>query len=322
MQSLKLLRNPTAWGAAALVLATVVALVAAWLYVSPPGQRTVTFYTTDAASVRPGDQVRIAGIPVGKVKTLTLETDQVRVQARVDSYAFVGDQSQVDIRMLTVVGGYFVNITSLGDAPLGTKPIPVERVRMPYNLMQTLADSTKITEAVDTKPIRKAIDQFQGGLTGDNVQSLSAIIDAGNSVMSTIDKQRGQVSAILNFSDEYIQALNSYGDQLRQMVGKISVAEQTLSLYSEKFASTLATFGRLFDALSAVGQFYFNHRDDFLEKVRNWQEKARMWTENNGAIVRALRAVRNKIDRVLDAQNAAPDLLATDMCIPVPGSPC
>lgn len=322
MQSLKLLRNPTLWGAAALVLATVIALVAAWLYIAPPGQKTVTFYTTDAASVRTGDQVRIAGIRVGKVADLSLEPDRVRVRAKVDGYAFVGDQSQVDVRMLTVVGGYYVNITSLGDTPLGDNPIPAQRVKMPYNLMQTLTDSTKITQDVDPRPLKESIDQLQQGLTGDNVQSLSAIVDAGNAVMSTVEKQRGQVSAILNFSDEYIQSLNNFGDELRQLVRKVALAEQTLDLYSKEFGDTMLTFGHVFDAISPLGQFYLNHRYEFLEKVRNWQEKARMWAENNGAIVRGLRAMRNKIERVLDAQNAPPDLLATDMCFPLPGSPC
>jgi phospholipid/cholesterol/gamma-HCH transport system substrate-binding protein len=322
VQPLKLLRHPTLWGAAALALATVVALVAAWLYASPPGQKIVTFYTNDAASIRAGDPVRIAGIPVGKVKDLTLESNRVRVRAGVDGYAFVGDQSQVDIRMLTVVGGYYVNIVSLGDIPLGTNSIPIERVKMPYNLMQTLADSTEITEKVDAKPVKESLDQLQNGLRGENVKSLTAIMDAGNSLMSTIERQRGQVSAILNFSDEYIQALNNYGDGLRQLVRKASITEQTLDLYSKEFGDTLLTFGRVFDAFAPIGQFYFDHRDKFLEKVRNWQEKARMWAENNGVVVRALRAVRNKIERVLNAQNAQPELLATDMCIPVPGSPC
>ena len=49
------------------------ALVAGWLYVSPPRQNTVMFYTQDAASLRPGDQVRIAGVIVGKVNDLALE---------------------------------------------------------------------------------------------------------------------------------------------------------------------------------------------------------------------------------------------------------
>ncbi|WP_273735216.1 MlaD family protein [Mycolicibacterium septicum] len=322
MQSLRVLRNPTLWGATALVLATVTALVVASLYVSPPGEKSVTFYTNDAASVQSGDQVRIAGIPVGKVKELTLERDRVRVRALVKGEAFVGDQSQVDVRMLTVVGGYYVNITSLGSAPLGANPIPMERVTMPYNLMQTLADSSKITEKIDPKPLKESLDQLQSGLGGKNVEALTAIIDAGNSIMSTVEHQRGQVSEILNFSDEYIQALNNFGDGLRDIVNKVAIAEQVLDLYSKEFGQTLISFGHLFQSLTPLGQFYLNHRDDFLEKVRNWQEKARMWAENNGAIVRSLRAVRNKIERVLDAQNAQPELLATDMCIPIPGSPC
>ncbi|MBZ4521813.1 MlaD family protein [Mycobacterium avium] len=319
---MKLLRHPTLWGAAALVLATIVGLVAAWLYISPPGQKTVTFYTNDAASIHPGDQVRIAGIPVGKIKELTLEPDRVRVRARIDGYAFVGDQSQVQVRMLTVVGGYYVNIVSLGDVALGTKAIPVERVTMPYNLMQTLADATKITDKVDAKPLKESLDQLQNGLSGENVKSLSAIIDAGNSLMSTIEKQRGQTTAILNFSNEYIGALNNFGDGLRTLVRKASIAEQTLDLYSAQFGNTLSTMGHIFSQLAPTWQFYVNHRDKFLEKARGWLERARMWAEQNGVIIRGLREIRNKIERVLDAQNAPPELLATDMCMPVPGSPC
>jgi phospholipid/cholesterol/gamma-HCH transport system substrate-binding protein len=322
VQSLKLLRHPTLWGTAALVLVTAVALVAAWLYVSPPGQQTVTFYTDDAASIRPGDQVRIAGIAVGKVKDLALESNRVRVRARVDGYAFVGDQSQVEVRMLTVVGGYYVDIVSLGDTPLGTKSIPLERVRMPYSLMQTLAGATKITDKVNAKPLKESLDQLQKGFTGANVESLSAIIDAGNSLMSTIEKQRGQVTAILNFSNEYIRTLSNFGDGLRQLVRKTSIAEQALVLYGEQFGEGIETFGRVLDQLSPVAYFYMNHRDKFLEKVRSWLEKARMWAEQNGVIIRGLREARNKIERVLDAQNAPPELLATDLCMPVPGSPC
>jgi virulence factor Mce-like protein len=324
VQSLKLLRNPTVWGAGALVLAAVVALVAAWLYISPPQQKTVTFYTTDAASIRPGEQLRIAGVPSGTVKDLKLESQshRVRVRTRVDNAAFVGDQSQVQVRMLTVVGGYYVNLVSLGDAPLGGAPIPLERVTMPYSLMQTLAGTTKITQQVDPKPIKESLDQLQNGLSGANTDSLSAIIDAGNSLMSTIDKQRGQVTAILNFSDEYLRSLNNFSDGLRQIVRKTSLVEEALHIYSKEFGEGLLRFASVLDQIAPVSFFYARHRDRFIEMVRQWQEKARMWTENDGAIVRGLRLVRNKIERVLNAQQARPQLLATDLCIPVPGSAC
>ena len=322
MQPLKLWRHPTAWGAGALVLTTVVALVAAWLYISPPGQKSVTFYTEDASSVHPGDQVRVAGIPVGKVADIALEANQVRVQARVDDTAFVGDQSQVQVRMMTVVGGYYVNLVSLGDKPLGTKPIPLDRVTMPYNLMQALADSTKITDKVDAKPLKESMDQLQQGLGGDNVESLTNIIDAANGLVSTMEKQRGQLTEILNFSDEYLQALNGFHDELRVLLRKISISEQALVLYGKNWGQTLTMFASILDATSPIGYFYVNHRDKFLEKVRDWLEKARMWAEDNGVLIRGARVIRNKIERVLGAQQAPPEVLATDMCVPVPGSGC
>jgi phospholipid/cholesterol/gamma-HCH transport system substrate-binding protein len=322
MQTMKVLRNPTLWGAGALAIITILALVAASLYVSPPGRKIVTFYTEDAASLRPGEEVRIAGISVGKVNDLAMENNRIRVRSQVDNDAFVGDQSQVQVRMLTVVGGYYVNIVSLGDTQLGSTPIPVERVTMPYNLMRTLADATKITENVNPKPVNQSLNELQKGLAGSNVDALSAIINAGNSLMSTIEMQRGQITAILNLSDEYIRTLSNFGDELKALVSKVSIIEQTLVIYGEGFASALKGIASILEALAPVGVFYENHRDEFLEKVRHIQEKARYWADRNGVIIRALRLVRRKIERVVDAQNAPPELLATDLCMPIPGSAC
>ncbi|WP_273735574.1 MlaD family protein [Mycolicibacterium septicum] len=320
---MKLLRNPLFSGAASLATVMVVALVAAWLHISPPGQTIVTFYTTDAASIRPGDQVRIAGVSVGEVKDLAIGSNQVRVRAQVDGNQFVGDQSHIEVRMLTVVGGYYVNLIPLGEKRLGSIPIPVEHVTMPYNLMRTLVDATKITDNVKPKPINESLNQVQAGLAGNNVETISAIIDAGNSLMSTIDKQRGQVTAILNLSDEYIRALSEFRGGLKDIVRKVSILEATLVLYSKGFGDTLDQIGKVSTGiLVPLADFYANHREEFLSRVRDWLAKARMWSDRNGAVIRTLRLFRNKIERVVDAQNAAPEVLATDLCMPIPGSPC
>ncbi len=311
------------WGVGALAILTVLAVTAAAVYISPPGQKTVVFYTDDASSVRRGDDVRIAGITVGKVKDLSIEPSRVKVRASVDNEAFVGDQSQVQVRMLTVVGGYYVNLVSLGDKPLGQRPIPLERVTMPYNLMRTLADATKVTEHVNPKPIRESLDEMQAGLTGTNVDALTAVVNAGNALTATIDKQRGQISQILDLSDEYIESLSNYRDKLKELVSKISILEQTLVLYGKGFAGALKGMGDISDAfLVPYARFWVNHREAFIQKVREWQDRVRRWADNNSRIVPRLRRIRDKIERVLDAQNARPELLATDLCIPMPGSPC
>jgi phospholipid/cholesterol/gamma-HCH transport system substrate-binding protein len=195
-------------------------------------------------------------------------------------------------------------------------------VKMPYNLMQTLADTVKLTDTVDPKPVRQTLDQLQQGFSGDNIQALSSIIDSGNAIMSTLDRQRGQVTQILNFSDEYIQALNGFSGELRSIVQRLAIITQVLVLYGENFGNGLKAFANILDALAPIAYFYDNHRAKFLEKVRVWMKKAQDWSQTNGSVLRTLRAIRNKIERVLDAQNASPDFLATDMCIPVPGSAC
>ncbi|OBH11050.1 MlaD family protein [Mycobacterium sp. E1747] len=326
MQSLNLRRfggSPTAWGVGAIAGAVVVALVLAYVYYNTPGtSKVVSFYTDDANSLRTGDEVRMAGIKVGTVSDLKLEPARVLVKAKIDDHAFVGDQSQVDVRMLTVVGGYYVNIASMGSRPLGAQTIPLSRVTMPYSLVRVLTDTTKITNNVSTKAIHDSLDQLSQGLTGANTQVISTVIDAGNALMSTIDRQRGQITNILNLSDEYIRALSNYRDKFAQLVRKAAILTQTLVIYDHGFSNTVQGLGDVLLALKPLGDFYDAHVLEFMEKVRNFLERGRLFIEHNGVTIRFLRHVQNLFDRVLNAQGAPPGLLATDLCVPVPGSAC
>ena len=326
MQSLKshtVLRSPLAWGVAAIAFAVVVGLVVTYIYENPPGKgQFVSFYTDDAASVRVGDEVRMAGIEVGHVTDLSLEPNQVLVKARIDDDAFVGDQSQIDVRMLTVVGGYYVNLASIGNSPLGKQTIPLSRVTMPYSLIRTLTDTTKITENVNPKPINESLNQISQGLTGTNIQVVATTINAGNALMSTIERQRGQVTKILDLSDEYIRSLSNYRDKFEQLVRKVSILTQTLVIYNKGLSQTLTGLGDVLLALKPLGDFYETHRLEFIERVRDFLERGRLFVERNGLTIRVLKRTQNLFDRVLNAQNADPGLLATDLCVPIPGSAC
>nr|WP_163807796.1 MlaD family protein [Mycolicibacterium anyangense] len=323
LRSSRVLRSPLAWGVTAIAVAVIVALALAYIHENPPGKgRLLSFYTDDANAIRIGDEVRMAGIKVGTVSRLKLEPKQVLVTAKIDETAFVGDQSQVDVRMLTIVGGYYVNVTSIGNAPLGSEAIPLSRVTMPYSLIQTLVDTTKITQNVNTKPINESLNQISTGLSGTNVQVIAATIDAGNTLMSTVERQRGQVTNILNLSDEYVKSLNGYRDNLASLVRKLSITTQTLEIYDKGFSQTLQGLADVTLALKPLGDSYDAHQLEFIEKVRDFLYRGRLFVERNGLTIRALKRTQNLFDRVLNAQNAPPGLLATDLCVPTPGSAC
>ncbi|UNB52172.1 MlaD family protein [Mycolicibacterium sp. YH-1] len=325
MQQVNTVRRERLWGAALVAIVAIIGIVAGAIYVSPPDEKIVTFYTDDAASIRPGDTVRIAGIVVGDVKDLAIEPSQIRVRTSVKRDAFVGDQSQVQVRMLTVVGGYFVTIIPLGDAELGARPIPKERVTMPYSLVETLADTTKITDDVAPQPIKDSLDQLQQGLTGGNTDSVSAVLDAANSIVNTMDRQRGQISKILRMSDEYVQTLTDYRGQLQEYIRKIAILEGTLVLYGKSFADALQGIGAVVQAAKyGLLKMYFTNRKDFLDRMEGILTEFRTIQSRNGVMVRVLGRVHDRMERAIGNQNTyiRPELLATDICVPVHGSPC
>ncbi|WP_077079103.1 MlaD family protein [Mycobacterium numidiamassiliense] len=322
---MKQVHSPMFWGVTTLVMTTVIGMVVAWLYVSPPGKQIVTFYTDDAVSISPGDTVRIAGIVVGEVKDLAIEPKQVRVRATVDRDAFVGDQSQIEVRMLTVVGGYYVTINSLGDVPLGSRAVPLSRVTMPYSLIRTLADTTKITDNVATKPINESINQVQQGLTGANSDVITELLNAGNAITQNLERQRGQISSVLEFSNEYIRELNNNRELLEYMISRVAILEESFVLYGEGFAAAIRGMGDLGkQVLDPLDRFYMPHRSDFLARVRGVLGEFQAIADRNGVVVRVLRRIRERMESTLAAQNGGtpPELFATDLCIPVEGSRC
>ena len=73
-------RGETRWGLAAVVVLAVLGLVAASIYIFTPGQARFTAYFDEAGQIKSGDSVRVAGVPVGAVKNVSLDKDRVAVE--------------------------------------------------------------------------------------------------------------------------------------------------------------------------------------------------------------------------------------------------
>ncbi|MFD6106749.1 MlaD family protein, partial [Nocardia salmonicida] len=69
------------WGIAGMCAAVLLLVAIGAVYVTgTTAERTYSAEMTQAGSVRTGDDVRLAGIPVGKVTALTLLPDRVRME--------------------------------------------------------------------------------------------------------------------------------------------------------------------------------------------------------------------------------------------------
>jgi hypothetical protein len=99
-------------------------------------------------------------------------------------------------------------------------------------------------------------------------------------------------------------------------------------LYHKGFTGAISEFGEVLRRLEAPLRMYMDHRTDWLQRLQGtlneFQAIADRKGNANGYLLRILRRIRHRMELSLDQQDAdtRPELLATDLCIPLEGSPC
>lgn len=127
----------------AAVLVTVAALLAAvGAFVIPFGETVYRADFSNSGDVRNGDDVRVAGISLGKVRAVTLVGDHAEIAFGLDSKVRVGVDSHIAIRLLTPIGGRYLSIEPAGKDSAAGRIIPREHTRTPYDLTAALENAT------------------------------------------------------------------------------------------------------------------------------------------------------------------------------------
>ncbi|BDT99298.1 MCE family protein [Nocardia sputorum] len=222
------MRREFGLGALGVVLVVLALLVAAAVYVIPFGHSTYTAELTEAETVKVGDDVRLAGISVGKVEKLELRPDKVIMRFTVDNDVFVGDATTLDVRMLTLVGGHYVALFPAGEKPLGkSKPIPSDHVRLPYSLMETFQDAADPIRGIDGSTLRANLSALADSIT-EAPGSIRQMLTGAEHLVDVLDRQRTDVSKALTVAQEYLGVVDLGKGQLRRMIEKITLLETML----------------------------------------------------------------------------------------------
>ncbi|MEU6577288.1 MCE family protein [Streptomyces sp. NPDC046805] len=154
-------RNPVIIGAICLALLGLLA-VAAFNVQNLPligDGETYTAAFSEAGGLKSGDEVRIAGVKVGKVDEVGLDGDHVKVTFRIKDGAHFGIRTGAAIRVKTILGSKYLAIQPEGPGQLEPgSEIPLKRTVAPYDVVQAFSDLTRTTEKVDTWQLAKALD--------------------------------------------------------------------------------------------------------------------------------------------------------------------
>lgn len=233
-------RSPVAIGAAGLT--TMAVLVAAAFNVEDlpligSGDEYSAAFS-EAGGLKSGDEVRIAGVKVGKVDEVDLAGDHVKVTFRVKGDPAFGTRTGASIRVKTILGAKYLSLEPEGPGQLEPgSEIPRKRTVAAYDVVRAFSDLTKTSEKVDTKRLATAMDTISQTFK-DSPAEVKASINGLSRLSRTVakrDQELGQlldhangVTGVLSDRSRTLITLIKDGDKLFKEIDKRRVIIRSL----------------------------------------------------------------------------------------------
>ncbi|MEV7092289.1 MCE family protein [Amycolatopsis sp. NPDC051045] len=235
-------------GLAGLALGVVIALDARSLPVIGDGT-TYSAEFTEAAGLAEGNDVRVAGVEVGRVSEVRLRGDHVLVSFKAKG-AWLGEETGAAIRLKTVLGQKYLALDPQGEGTLDPgKPIPRSRTTVPYDILTAFGELASTVDRIDTTRLAKSFDTLsatlantppsvRAALTG--LSRLSDSLASRDSRLATLLRNTRVVSQTLVDRDAAVRRLLDDGNQLLAEVSNREAAISTLLDGSRRLATELS----------------------------------------------------------------------------------
>ncbi|MFV0493694.1 virulence factor Mce family protein [Mycobacterium sp.] len=248
----------------------------------PQGQ-TYEAYFSDAAGVRPGDNVLVSGVKVGLVSDVGLAGDSAKVTFSVNRRVVLGDQSLAAIRTETILGERAISLSPAGSGRATS--IPLSRTTTPYTLAGALEDLGQSANALDKPQFERALGVLTDtlhdatpGLRGalDGLTTLSRTINSrddalkdllthANSVSLVLSNRAGQVKQLVDDGDHLFAALDERRAALSTLIEGIDDVSEQLSGFVD---DNRKEFGPALTKLNLVLDNLNERRDYITEALR------------------------------------------------------
>jgi phospholipid/cholesterol/gamma-HCH transport system substrate-binding protein len=193
----------------------------------------------ESGGLKVNDEVRIAGVRVGKVTGVDLKNGKVEATFKVKTPSKFGTQTSAAIKVKTLLGAMYISLEPKGPGQLKKDTtIPVSRTRSPYNVVQAFSGLADRAEEIDTKKLASSLNTlaaltkdtpaaFQGTLRG--LSRLSETVASRNDQIGELLGNLHTVSGTLANRDEDIVTLMKDSDVLlRALVARRQAVHQLL----------------------------------------------------------------------------------------------
>jgi len=292
-------RNPVA--TAVIGLLTVV-LIVVLAFNGPAifgGGNTYRAEFAEAAGLKSGDMVTVAGVEAGRVDSVELAGDRVLATFTVAD-AWVGDRTSASIQIRTLLGAKTLALDPQGDAELDPdRPIPLRRTASPFDVVEAFDGLSGTIDQIDTGRLALSLDTlaetFRGAApevrgTLDGLSRLSTTIASRDEEIRTLLAGTRNLSGVLADRNAEVVKLLSDGNLLLAEIQRrreaISALLDGTRALSDQLRGLVADnrdqLGPTLEQLDRVAALLQRNKDALGEGVGNLAVFLRLFTNATG----------------------------------------
>jgi virulence factor Mce-like protein len=215
------------------VTVLIVGLIAAWLGRPGPERHEITVeFARAGLNVRPGDEVRVRGVPVGTIASIDVdrETYTARYTLSVDPDAPIAPDTTASLVPKTLFGDKYVELQGtpavaehLGDGA----HIPLERTSAPSEVQEVLDRLEPVLAEVDPVTFANVVASTAEGLDGTGAD-IATLVDALPDALATITANQQDLGRIFRAVPGIAGTLEERADQLVQVAESFGTLATTI----------------------------------------------------------------------------------------------
>ncbi len=256
-----------------------------------------------AAGLEPGDEVRVAGITVGKVATVEAVRDQVEVTFTVTAdpdRVGLTDDTLGEVKLLSVLGERYLALTPGSGTELEAgDTVAVEHARDSYTMEQFWLESVPQIEELDMGTVEEAVDVLATDLSVrpgelrralDGISGVAGMVETREQQLDALLASTEDVTTLVLDQTEHLDTALTNGTAVLAMVHDRRETLRLLLRQGHRFVTGLAALVRenaphlkpTLRRLQQVLATFEEHRDDLDETLELAGPTMRVFTNATG----------------------------------------
>ena len=301
-----------------LAVVAVLAVIVALVLVALPGQdkKYLTASFPRTVSLYEGSDVRILGVPVGKVETVTPAGTDVTVKMWYDAKYDVPKDAEAVIISPAIVGDRFIQLTpvySSGEKMADNAVLTTESTSTPLELDEIYESIDQLTVALGPDgansrgSLTQLLDSTAKNFAGQGEQFHQTIEDLGR-FTGTLENNKEELFGTAREMERFVKALAENDGTVRRFNDSLASAADLLEDEREDLAAALRNLGI---AMEAVQGFVRENREALTRNIKGLNQVAKVLVRQRVALEEVLQVAPTTLANLFHTYNPAAGTLDT-----------